>query len=182
MKATQTKLEKIASTDSLTGLYNRFEMDKRLQYEVHAMKRYGECTFEGFSILYIDIDNFKYINDTFGHQAGDLVLISFAEILKSTTRTVDIVARYGGDEFIVLMPNTDYEGAKIMADRIAIKLEEADSFKQYIKELKKYPISIDQKYRLAGSYGIAVYMAGESIDDMIKRADKALYAMKGLRR
>jgi GGDEF domain-containing protein len=80
------------------------------------------------------------------------------------------------------MPNTDYEGAKIMVDRIAIKLEEADSFKQYIKELKKHPITIDQKYRLSGSYGIAVYMAGESIDEMKKRADKALYAMKGLKR
>jgi len=182
MKAAQTQLEKIASTDSLTGLYNRFEIDKRLQYEVHAMKRYGECTFEGFSILYIDIDNFKYINDTFGHQAGDLVLVSFAEILKSATRTVDIVARYGGDEFIVLMPNTDHEGAKKMAVRIAEKLEEADSFKQYIEELKKHPVSFDQKYRLSGSYGIAVYAENDTIDEMIKRADKALYAMKELKR
>ena len=182
MKVAQTQLEKIASTDSLTGLYNRFELDKRLQYEAHSMKRYGKCSFEGFSILYIDIDNFKYINDTFGHQAGDLVLISFAEILKSATRTVDIVARYGGDEFIVLMPNTDYEGAKKMADRIAEKLEEADSFKQYIEELKKHSVTIDQKYTLSGSYGIAVYIAGESVDEMIKRADKALYVMKGLKR
>ena len=182
MKVAQTKLEKIASTDSLTGLYNRFEIDKRLQYEVYAMKRYGVCTFEGFSILYIDIDHFKYINDTFGHQAGDLILVRFAEILKSTTRQVDIVARYGGDEFIVLMPNTDYEGAKIMAERIAEKLEEADNFKQYIEELKKHPITFDQKYRLSGSYGIAVYEENESIDEMIKRADKALYTMKELRR
>lgn len=182
LKAAQAKLEKIASTDSLTGLYNRFEIDKRLQYEAHTMKRYGKCTFEGFSILYIDMDNFKYINDTFGHQAGDLVLVSFAEILKSATRAVDIVARYGGDEFIVLMPNTDYEGAKAIADRIAKKLEEADSFKQYLEELKKHPVSIDERYRLSGSYGIAVYKEGESIDEMIKRADKALYAMKALKR
>ena len=182
MKAAQTKLEKIASTDSLTGLYNRFELDKRLQHEAHAMNRYGIRHFEGFSILYMDIDNFKYINDTFGHQTGDLVLVSFAEILKSTTREVDIVARYGGDEFIVLMPNTDHEGAKKMAVRIVEKLEEADSFKQYIEELKKHPISFDQKFRLSGSYGIAVYQENETIDEMIKRADKALYAMKGLKR
>ena len=146
------------------------------------MKRYGKCTFEGFSILYIDMDNFKYINDTFGHQAGDLVLVSFAEILKSVTRAVDIAARYGGDEFIVLMPNTDYDSAKIVAERIAEKLEEADSFRQYIEELKKHPVSIDERYRLSGSYGIAVYQADESIDEMIKRADKALYAMKALKR
>ena len=182
MKAAQAKLEKIASTDSLTGLYNRFEIDKRLKYQAHAIKRSGESRYEGFSILYIDIDNFKYINDTFGHQAGDLVLVSFAEILKSVTRQVDIVARYGGDEFIVLMPNTDYEGAKEAADRIAERLEKADSFRQYIQELKKHPVSIDDKYRLSGSYGIAVYQADETIDDMIKRADKALYAMKALKR
>ena len=182
MKVAQTQLEKIATTDSLTGLYNRFEIDKRLQYEVHSMNRYGKCSFEGFSILYIDIDNFKYINDTFGHQAGDLVLVSFAEILKSATRTIDIVARYGGDEFIVLMPNTDYEGAKKMADRIAEKLEEADSFKQYIEELNKHSVTIDEMYRLSGSYGIAAYIAGETVDEMIKRADKALYVMKGLKR
>ena len=182
MKAAQASLEKIASTDSLTGLYNRFEIDKRLQYEAHAMSRRGERRSDGFSILYIDIDNFKYINDTFGHQAGDLVLVSFAEILKSAARQADIVARYGGDEFIVLMPNTDREGAGEIADRIAKKLEEADSFKQYTEELKKHPVSIDERYRLSGSYGIAVYQAGETIDGMIKRADKALYAMKALKR
>ena len=182
MKDAQVKLELLASTDSLTGLYNRFEMDRRLQYETHSINHYGKCTFEGFSILYFDIDHFKYINDTFGHQAGDLVLVGFAEILKSTTRPVDIAARYGGDEFIVLMPNTDAEGAKEMADRIVEKLEQADSFKQYIEELKKHPIAFDQKYRLSGSYGIAVYQTGETIDEMIKRADKALYAMKGMKR
>ena len=182
LKDTQAKLEKIASTDSLTGLYNRFEIDKRIRYEVNTMKRYGKCSFDGFSILYIDMDNFKYINDTFGHQAGDLVLVRFAEILKSVTRATDIVARYGGDEFIVLMPNTDYEGAKGLAERIVKKLEEADSFKCYLEEINKQPVTIDEKYALSGSYGIAVYTEGESIDEMIRRADKALYAMKGLKR
>ena len=169
MKAAQAKLEKIASTDSLTGLYNRFEIDKRLQYEAHAMKRYGKCAFEGFSILYIDMDNFKYINDTFGHQAGDLVLVSFAEILKSVTRTVDIVARYGGDEFIVLMPNTDYEGAKKSRTGSRKNWRKRTVSSNILRSLKSIPSPFDERYRLSGSYGIAVYQSGR----IHRRDDKA---------
>lgn len=178
MRTAQAELMRAASTDSLTGLYNRFELDKRLHHEMKATERYKERRFDGFSLIYMDIDNFKYINDTFGHQAGDRVLILFADILRSTARSVDIASRYGGDEFILLMPGTGYAGADILAKRIAKKLEEENSFQHEIEELKMQPIVMDPARRLRLSYGISVYREGASMDDLIKTADINLYTMK----
>ncbi len=178
MRTAQAELVRAASTDSLTGLYNRFELDKRLHHEMKAMERYGERRFEGFALIYMDIDNFKYINDTFGHQAGDRVLILFADILKSAARSSDIASRYGGDEFILLMPGTGHAGAEILAQRIAGKLEEENSFQREIEELKMRRIVMDPARSLRLSYGIAIYREGASMDDLIKAADISLYAMK----
>ena len=178
MARTQEKLEALASTDSLTGLYNRFEMDRRLNYEIHAMERYGQTNFKSFAVASLDLDNFKTINDTFGHEAGDRVLILFSSLLDKATRAVDLVARYGGDEFVVLMPNTDLDGARQVADRIVGLVDAADSFLSDITLLKGHPVTLDGRRRLSCSYGLAVYDHGKSVDAILREADRALYAMK----
>lgn len=101
--------------DFLTGLYNRQYFEEMLQKEIETYKRYGQK----FSLLFIDIDDFKKINDTLGHIAGDFVLQYIANILKKNTRKLDLIFRYGGDEFVVLMPNTTLKKAKSVAERIA---------------------------------------------------------------
>lgn len=101
--------------DFLTGLYNRKYFEEMLEKCIDAYKRYGQK----FSLLFIDIDDFKKINDTLGHIAGDFVLQYIANILKKNTRKLDLIFRYGGDEFVVLMPNTTLKKAKFVAERIA---------------------------------------------------------------
>jgi diguanylate cyclase (GGDEF)-like protein len=182
MAKAQEQLAALASTDSLTGLYNRFEMDKRLNYEIDAMERYGQCIFECFAVASFDLDHFKLINDTFGHEAGDRVLILFAGMLRQATRSVDLVARYGGDEFVVLMPNTDLAGARLVADRIVGLVDAADSFLAEISRLKGHPVTLDGRRRLSCSYGLAAYDQGKSVDAIFREADRALYAMKETKR
>jgi diguanylate cyclase (GGDEF)-like protein len=172
------KLTALASTDSLTGLYNRFEMDKRVNYEIHAMEQYSQCIFECFVVISLDLDNFKTINDTFGHEAGDRVLILFADILCRAVRSVDLVARYGGDEFVILMPNADLAGAKQVADRIVSMIDEADSFLPEIGRLKGHLVTMEGQRSLSCSYGLAAYDKGKSVDAIFREADRAMYAMK----
>lgn len=107
-------LRKLASCDPMTGLYNRGSFDKFLNNELQMKERYDSP----MSLLMLDIDDFKVINDTFGHQAGDQVIISLANILKEATREVDKVCRYGGDEFIVILPNTNRDQCEILRQRI----------------------------------------------------------------
>lgn len=107
-------LSKLASTDPMTGLYNRGAFDKYLNNELQLKERYDTP----LSLLMLDIDDFKIINDSYGHQAGDEVIICLAKILKQATREVDKPCRYGGDEFIVIMPNTSIEQCQVLKDRI----------------------------------------------------------------
>ena len=113
-------LKRVASIDSLTGLYNRRSFQRFLDREIERSKRSGET----FTLMMLDIDRFKQINDTYGHAAGDKVLVEFAEILLSSLRNADLVCRYGGDEFIVIMPDVTHEAAEPAKERIIKTLSE----------------------------------------------------------
>ena len=145
--------------DKLTGIYNRAYFDISTEEE---MKFANENKIP-VSLIYLDIDNFKNINDTYGHSSGDIVLKEFARAIKEVVRNRDVFARWGGDEFAILMPGTDIEGAKIAAEKVRVAIDNIE-------------------YRDAGdlsaSIGIAEYSLGESSDDWFKRADKALYEAK----
>jgi len=116
------KLRELATRDELTGLYNRREMDRLLQKEVSRCLRYGHP----LSMVIIDIDNFKAINDTFGHIAGDNVLRSIAQLLTEKLRSIDSIARYGGDELALILPETSESGALLLAERMRMTVEVYD--------------------------------------------------------
>jgi GGDEF domain-containing protein len=113
------KIAEMSSIDPLTKLYNRSYFFLKVKDELKRYKRYNTT----FSILLLDIDDFKKINDTFGHQTGDKILLEFASILEKTKRELDVCARYGGEEFIVLLPHTDLDEALIIAERIRENIE-----------------------------------------------------------
>lgn len=131
-----------------------------IQIEIDRVKRYGGT----FSIIYIDVDNFKEINDTQGHICGDKVLVDLVTIIHIQNRQPDIHARYGGEEFIVLASNTHKQGAKIHAERLREKI-----FSHSFENIKQ----------LTCSFGVAEYNPeGEDQKDVITRADTALYKAK----
>jgi len=115
------KLESLATHDGLTGVKNRRAFDERLAMEFQRSRRYSTP----LSLLLLDVDKFKQFNDTFGHPAGDRVLQQVAKVLQASVRNIDFVARYGGEEFVVLLPNTDRDGAMILAERLRANIEAA---------------------------------------------------------
>lgn len=155
------ELDRLAHLDSLTGLCNRRAMEAFLQEELSSAKRHGH----GFTVLMFDLDHFKRINDTIGHGGGDSVLTSAAHAFARNVRVEDTVARWGGEEFLALLPFTDEQGAMKVAER----LQEA------IAEVKHAPSS--QLPALTVTIGVAVW-EGEDIDALLGRADTALYAGK----
>ena len=143
--------------DELTNVYNR-------RYIIEALKKekaFADRTGAKFALALIDIDNFKAINDRYGHEVGDKALELIAYEIQSSVREADIVGRWGGDEFIVILRNTDLNGAKKVAQRI-------------IENVRKLRID---SLKLSVSLGLAQY-EGESFKDLIKKADKALYKAK----
>lgn len=162
-KKYEQKLLYIASHDYLTDMYNRSFAYNQIEYELKKAKRYNKK----FAILYIDIDNFKSFNDTFGHDVGDEVLKKLADILKNNTRDVDIAGRLGGDEFIVYVSEIiNSKDVEVLVKRIISKLEK--------------PIDIgDMKLQVHISIGISLFPDnGEKIDDLIMCSDKAMYEAK----
>jgi diguanylate cyclase (GGDEF)-like protein len=156
------RLEHAASVDSLTGLLNRAYLDSRLQQEVARSQRQGT----GFAVLMADIDDFKVINDTRGHQSGDAMLKGVGDIMRSAVRVFDVCARWGGDEFAVLMPNSDHASAMAVAERIRLRTA------QYLGDREGGALGITI------SIGVAVGGAGDTSQDVIARADRALYDAK----
>ncbi len=153
------ELARLATTDKLTQLLNRLRLDELLEIEVERANRYRHP----LSIIMIDIDFFKGINDMFGHRVGDQVLISFADLLRTRVRRIDSVGRWGGEEFLVLMPDS----TQYAAGQLAEKLREATA---------------DHVFPGIGaitcSFGVAQYQGGQSISDFVERADSALYQAK----
>jgi len=154
-----SKLEKISITDRLTGLYNRHKTDSVLENEFKRSERFGSS----FSLLLLDIDNFKSVNDIYGHQAGDKVLVEIANLLLDSIRTIDIVGRWGGEEFLIIAPQTESKGALSIAESIRLKIE-----KHSFSKIGSITVSL----------GISTYKQGDTIDDLMSRADSALYIAK----
>ncbi|HOI82854.1 MAG TPA: GGDEF domain-containing protein, partial [Campylobacterales bacterium] len=152
-------LEILATTDPLTKIYNRMKFGNMMEAEIARARK----SKKPLSLVAIDIDFFKKINDTYGHQAGDYVLITTVEIIKSKIRSNDIFARWGGEEFMLLLPGADMDVAVARAEIIRSALAGYDFIE---------PQSV------TGSFGVACFRDNDSIDTFVKRADEALYAAK----
>lgn len=153
------ELERLSITDVLTGLYNRRHADIKLEQEMFRADRYNGQ----LSVIMADLDYFKKVNDVWGHQAGDSVLQAFAIILSENTRDSDLVSRWGGEEFLIICPQTDLRGAVIQAENLR-KTFANTTFKD-----------IGSK---TCSFGVATYNSGESKNSLVQRADEALYMAK----
>jgi len=153
-------LEETASKDFLTTLYNRRKFDALLQYEIEQIKRYKHGNL---SLVIIDIDNFKTINDTYGHDTGDLILKEIAAILKKLSRSSDVASRWGGEEFAVTLTQTAIDDALFVAEKFRVSIENY----LFTKDLK-----------ITCSFGIAQFRTTDTAQDLFKRADEALYEAK----
>ena len=167
VKRLQRKMEEVAdmaTIDELTGLFNRRALFSRLAEEHSRAERYGQ----GFSLLLIDIDDFKNVNDEHGHQVGDGILKGLGAFLRQNLRGSDFPARYGGEEFLCLLPSTDVEQAVQVGNKIRQLLSESTL------SSKKKGVSL----QVTISIGIAAFAPDDDIDTLIKRADDALYLAK----
>lgn len=163
MKEAQRGLRRLATTDTLTGALNRrlfFDLASR---EVERSHRYGLP----LSMILIDLDHFKRLNDTHGHIAGDRVLQAFSELCRASIREIDIFARYGGEEFTLLLPETNLAQARDAAERLGSRLRALSVQHE------------DSRIRVSASMGIAVYSgAADTLGGMLQRADRTLDAAK----
>lgn len=177
----QNKLITTASTDMLTGLYNRQYFYSKLN-DIISRSLYSNIgnMMYNISLFYIDLDNFKYYNDTFGHSIGDSVLIWFSGILKEVCEENSYAIRFGGDEFILLVEKCDKKRAIEISESIYDKLKELEGFKGRIAKILNKNICIPDKYILTCSMGIISAMIDKKIDinDFIDKADKCLYEAK----
>lgn len=162
--ATAEVAQERAMTDALTGLLNRYGLQRVLSHEHAEARRYTRP----LSCLMVDLDNFKTINDSFGHIVGDAALRHVAGILTDVVRRSDMVSRYGGDEFLVLLPETDLEGADALAEKIRV----AAATQKFGDD------GGPPRFQLTLSIGAASLSDNESGNDMIARADMALYEAK----
>ncbi|TVP83522.1 MAG: PAS domain S-box protein [Thioalkalivibrio sp.] len=158
-KRLEQELARQASHDRLTGLYNRWKFEEVLDLELERARRYGTQ----FSVVMFDIDHFKYVNDRFGHDTGDRVLQRIGELVGQQVRRTDILARWGGEEFMLLLSETGLEQARQLAESTRIRVGQAD-----------FP----ESGRLTISLGVTEYRPGETVPEMLKRVDNALYAAK----
>lgn len=158
------ELETLSSEDSLTGLLNRRMIFERVRHEIERVRRYRV----ELSLIFCDLDNFKEINDTYGHKAGDEVLKTVADILRQSVRTSDVVGRYGGDEFLLILPQTLLKMAQELAERIRITVQET-----------KFEMPGNKSAGITMSIGVAFYDGTETdVDALISRIDTALYVSK----
>jgi diguanylate cyclase (GGDEF)-like protein len=152
-----------AMTDALTGLANRRRSEEALTVEVARVRRFGGA----FSFVLADLDGFKRLNDTYGHAAGDTVLREFARLLRASARASDLAGRWGGEEFVLLLPETSLAGARELAERIRGALE------------AKTTLAADgTRLRVTASFGISTFSEADSDPDVVAVADAALYAAK----
>ena len=159
LRALNRALERLSVTDNLTGLFNRQKLGEVFENEIQRARRFEQP----FSIVLLDIDHFKQVNDTLGHLVGDQVLIAVARVLEERTREIDTIGRWGGEEFLIICPQTDLQGARNLADKIRETLSAHD-----------FPVA----QNLTASFGVSTYQPDDCMDDLIERADTALYRVK----
>lgn len=152
-------IENLSIKDTLTNVYNRRKLDDLLTKEISFVQRYNI----DFSIILMDVDFFKSINDNFGHLIGDKVLVEISKILVENTRKVDHVGRWGGEEFLIICPNSNSKEAKSVADKL----------REYIEN---FDFGIEQC--VTASFGVSSFKTDDNIDDILNRADNALYLAK----
>ncbi|WP_323659733.1 sensor domain-containing diguanylate cyclase [Aliarcobacter butzleri] len=153
------ELEKMASIDKLTDIYNRRMIDQFLQVEIEIASRHNE----ELSLMIIDIDHFKHVNDNYGHLVGDMVLSQLSKIISDNLRNSDIFGRYGGEEFLIICPKTNKDGAFILAEKLRIIVNE---------------FTFDEVGHKTVSIGIAEFQPDDTIETLFKKADEALYEAK----
>ena len=163
--AQNLELQRLSTTDVLTGLHNRVKLDAVLQEEVSRHKRYSKPGHQGpgFGVLLLDVDYFKSVNDTYGHQVGDDVLVGIGQTLARTVREVDVVGRWGGEEFLVICRETPIDGVMALAEKLRLAVQ---------------ALAFETVGHKTISLGAAVFHAGELFTDTLARADAALYRAK----
>ena len=156
-------LAEMISLDDLTKVMNRKTILASLENEIRRVFRHKYP----LSLLLIDLDHFKKVNDTFGHLSGDIVLKESVQKMKLSLRREDYLGRYGGDEFIAILPHTEIEGAMIVANRL-------------VSDFQESPISLEKGTKTQTvSIGAAIYSSGDTTKILLERADRALYPAKG---
>lgn len=158
-KRLEEELRRTAMTDRLTGAFNRLKFDEIMAIELNRARRYKRP----LTLSIFDIDDFKRINDTFGHAVGDIVLVELAKIVKSMVRESSYLFRWGGEEFVILLPEISVEGAAVQAERIR-------------KEVETHAFAVAG--RVTVSFGMAEFRRDDTADSIVKRADEALYRAK----
>jgi diguanylate cyclase (GGDEF)-like protein len=153
------KMIRLSQEDHLTGLFNRRRIYELLESEIQRAARYST----EFSVILMDIDNFKSINDRLGHQAGDEALTKIAEVIRLSVRATDLLGRWGGEEFIIILPETNIGGCFSLAEKIRTRLESAD---------------LGEIGHRTASLGVTAFAEGDDLEAVIARADGALYAAK----
>jgi diguanylate cyclase (GGDEF)-like protein/PAS domain S-box-containing protein len=156
----QAEIVNLSLTDSLTGVANRRKLDEQLETEMNRVQRYGGT----LSIAIADLDHFKSINDEYGHEVGDVVLKAFSRTMESHVRESDLIARFGGEEFVIVMPQSGCDAAETVVERIRHSLR-----RNLIPPLR---------HAVTASFGVAEMCAGESLTHLFRRADQALYRAK----
>ncbi|MEO8064073.1 MAG: diguanylate cyclase [Pseudomonadota bacterium] len=160
LRIRQAEIVELALTDSLTGIANRRRLDERLEVECNRVRRYGGT----LTVALADLDHFKRVNDEFGHAIGDSILKAFSRLMESHIRETDFIARFGGEEFVIVMPHTDLHGAQMLVERLRADLEQS-----LIPPLA---------HSVTASFGIAQLLSDETVGSVLRRADRALYQAK----
>lgn len=148
-----------ATIDSLTKVFNRTKVDEYLPFELDRFKRYKNS----FGLILLDIDFFKSVNDNFGHLVGDEALVKIAELLKENLRNTDTICRWGGEEFLIICPNTDEQSISKIAEFLRTTIESS---------------TIIEQRNITSSFGITICMQNDTVDSLLNRVDEALYEAK----
>jgi diguanylate cyclase (GGDEF)-like protein len=156
----EEELKKLSITDNLTQTYNRTKYDEVIKREIARTKRNSRP----LSVAMFDIDHFKEVNDAYGHDVGDYVLKTLSQIAKKNIRDIDYLIRWGGEEFIVIVLDTDLRGAEVMAEKIRHAIEN---------------FNFDKVSRVTVSFGVTQFKQDDTEDSLMKRTDDALYQAKG---
>jgi diguanylate cyclase (GGDEF)-like protein len=155
----QEEIKRLSEEDYLTKLYNRRKIHEIIETEIKRSRRYDSA----FAVLLLDIDDFKSINDTYGHNTGDKVLVQLSSVIRHTIRESDIASRWGGEEFLVICPETTTEGAISLAEKIRYNIENC---------------TFEETGNITVSIGAAGARHGDNVKSLIFRADEALYSSK----